>query len=373
MGNNLIDDVDVRNRNVLMIGPSIDSMGGISTVVNGYIDAGLFHRWSIVYLETHVEGSKLSKLSVALKALLKMIILLLKRDVALVHVHSAQGVSFWRKSVYILVAFIARCPVIFHLHGCEFMQFYNDRCGKLAKKFVCLILEKSSYVISLSSQWKRNILQIAKNANVVCVYNSVLVPPVRPLTPQKKRSPVLLFLGRLGKRKGIYDLLDAVATVKSKIPNVKLKCGGDGELTQVSAKAEDLGILDNVDILGWVRGNDKQILLDEASIYVLPSYDEGLPMGILEAMSNGLPVVASTVGGIPDAIDTGIDGVLIEPGDLDALVSSIETLLLNAELRGKMGNAARNKIKIKFSADKILPQIEDLYRSIGAVSPAEND
>lgn len=361
----------MKNKKIVMIGPSINSMGGIATVVNGYISAGLFDKWGVIYLNTHVEGSKLKKLSVAVNAMSRLLILLIKRDVALLHVHSAQGVSFWRKFIFMLVALAAKCPVIFHLHGCEFMQFYNDRCGRLAKWLVRFVLRRSSRVVALSSQWKDNLLSIENNANVVCVFNSVLVPETHDVPPQNKRGSILLFLGRLGERKGTYDLLEAISRIKEKYPDVILKCGGDGELDKVAVRIDELGISDNVEILGWVKGSDKQVLLTEAAIYVLPSYNEGLPMGILESMEAGLPVVSSTVGGIPDAIDSGLDGILIKAGDIDALVDAIDTLLSDSELREKMGIAARNKIIKKFSAEKILPQIEDMYRELGAM-PVNN-
>ncbi len=350
-----------------MIGPSLNAKGGITTVVNGYIDAGLFDKWGIIYLNTHTEGSIVSKALVVISAMTKLLILLLKNDVALLHVHSAQTVSFWRKSIFMIVALLTKCPFIFHLHGSEFMQFYNKRCGRLAKWMVRFILKKSSRVIALSSQWKDNLLSIENTANVVCIYNSVLVPTVHSALRRHKRKNTLLFLGRLGERKGIYDLLEAVSQIKINFPDVILKCGGDGEIDKVAKRAEELGISKNIEILGWIRGKNKQKMLDEAAIYVLPSYNEGLPMGILEAMAEGLPVVSSTVGGIPDAIASGSDGILIEAGDIDAIVDSIERLLTDSELRINMGKAARQKIIDEFSANKILPEIENLYRELKAV------
>jgi len=341
-------------------------MGGIATVVRNYEDAGLFEKWGIIFLSTHAEGSAPTKVFSAIYALYRFITLLLRRRVALLHVHSAQYTSFWRKSIFILVAFTAGCPVIFHLHGCEFMIFYNERCGWLGKRFVRFILAKSSVVVALSTQWVQNIARISSKVNVVCVYNSVTVPAAQNALPQKDRLPILLFLGRLGSRKGTYDLLEALVRVKDEVPNVVLKLGGDGELEQVVDRAKELGLEQNIEIMGWVRGDQKSSLLNEAAIYVLPSYNEGLPMGILEAMSVGLPVISTTIGGIPDAIDSGIDGILIEPGDIDGLVHAIERLLHDADYRQGMGNAAREKVVHKFSAEKVIPQLEKLYRELGA-------
>lgn len=357
----------MKHKKIVMMGPSINSMGGVASVVNGYIHAGLFDRWEVVYLDTHVEGTKVQKLATAVNALFGLLGLLLKGEVALLHVHASERVSFWRKFIYIMIAFVARCPVVFHLHGGAFMQFYADRCGRLAKWIVRFVLKESTCVIALSSQWKIKLRSIAPGANVVCIFNSVSIPALRDSVPLQDRRPVLLFLGRLGKGKGTYDLLEAVARILPVFPNVELLCGGDGELEQVAARAKELGIGDNVKILGWVKGEEKQRLLDEAAVYVLPSYIEGMPMGVLEAMAAGVPVITTTVGGIPDAINPGVDGILIEPGDVNALSNAITSLLENADMRVNIGTAGRQKIVESFSAEKVVPQLEAIYRDLGAV------
>jgi glycosyltransferase involved in cell wall biosynthesis len=354
-----------------MMGPSINSLGGVASVVNGYIQAGLFDRWDVDYLNTHVEGTKANKLATALSALFGLLWLLLKDDVALVHIHASERVSFWRKLIYILIALAARRPVVFHLHGGAFIQFYTDRCGRLAKWIVRFVLEKSACVIGLSSQWKSNILGIAPRAKAVSIFNSVSVAPSCNALPQQGRRNILLFLGRLGQGKGTYDLLEAVARVRPAFPDIELQCGGDGELQQVAQWAKELGIEENIKILGWVKGEEKQRLLAEAAVYVLPSYIEGMPMGVLEAMAVGVPVITTTVGGIPDVINSGVDGILIEPGDVDALANAIALLLEDVDMRVKIGMAAKQKIMDCFSAEKILPQLEAVYRSLGAVPLAD--
>ncbi|TCV83441.1 glycosyltransferase family 4 protein [Sulfurirhabdus autotrophica] len=357
----------MKHKKILMMGPSIHSLGGVASVVGGYVQAGLFDRWPIVYLETHVEGSKLKKLIIAIIALWKLLRMLLMGEVALLHVHTSDKVSFWRKFIYIIFVIMARRPIVFHMHAGTFLQFYKDHCGELAKVLVRFVLNRAAYVVALSSQWKANLLSIVPDANVVCIFNSVTIPPERTVLPQQKRQRVLLFLGRLGQGKGTYDLLEAVARIRNLFPDVELRCGGDGELEKVVERARELGLEGNIKILGWVKGEQKQLQLDEAAIYVLPSYYEGLPMGVLEAMAAGVPVITTTVGGIPDVIETSVDGLLIEPGDVDALAVAIEMLLGNADLRTAMGVAAKEKIVERFSAERVLPHLEEIYLQLGAV------
>lgn len=357
----------MKHKKILMMGPSIHSLGGVSSVVNGYIQAGLFDRWPIVYLDTHVEGSKAKKLVTAFSALRKLLSMLLMGEVALLHVHTSDRVSFWRKFIYIIFVFMAGRPVVFHMHAGTFLLFYRDRCGRLAKWLVRFVLDRAAYVVALSSQWKANLLSIVPSANVVCIYNSITLPPEHDVLPQQERHRVLLFLGRLGQGKGTYDLLEAVARIRHLFPDIELRCGGDGELEAVVERAKELHIGENIKILGWVKDEQKQRHLDEAAVYVLPSYYEGLPMGVLEAMAAGVPVITTTVGGIPDVIETGVDGILIEPGDVDALACAIESLLANPDLRSEMGMAGKHKILECFTAEKVLPQLEQIYRGLGAI------
>ena len=133
------------------------------------------------------------------------------------------------------------------------------------------------------------------------------------------------------------------------------------------ARARELGIEDCVDVVGWVSGSAKQQILAESTVYVLPSYAEGLPMGVLEAAVAGTPVVATLVGGVADVVDNDVDGFLVAPGDVDALAERIMRLLGDAGLREVFASRASRKVLDQFSPDTVLKQLENLYRKLGAV------
>jgi glycosyltransferase involved in cell wall biosynthesis len=119
-------------------------------------------------------------------------------------------------------------------------------------------------------------------------------------------------------------------------------------------------------MLGWVSGPAKDRELQQATVYVLPSYIEGLPMGVLEAMAAGTPTIATKVGGIPDAIDDGAMGFLVEPGDVNALADRISKLLADPALRERFASEARARIVSTFSPERVLARLEDVYRRLGA-------
>lgn len=352
-------------KSIVMLGTRFDTMGGISSVVNVYRDAGLFDRNPIVYLATHRDGSIAAKLAILVPALMRFLLMVVAGQVSLVHAHVSSRASFWRKSLFLLPAYWWRVPVILHLHGSEFAVFYEQECSPRQQRFVSRIFDRASRVVTLSEQWQTWVRAMSSNSQVLSIYNPVSLPDqVAPLG--QREMGTVLFLGRLGKRKGTYDLLEAAALAVMNVPNLRLLLGGDGELDGIRARARELGIADRVELLGWVRGDEKQRLLDHAMVYALPSYHEGLPMSILEAMAAGLPILSTPIAGIPEAVTSGVEGLLVEPGDVSALANALRMMLTDAVKCRAMGEAARRKIARTFAPAIILPLVESLYVELGA-------
>jgi len=341
--------------------------GGISAVVEVYRSAGLFERWPIVYLGTATSGSPFAKCRVLVTALVRYLFLLASGRVALVHAHTASRASFWRKSIFFLAAFAARRPVILHLHGGRFADFYEE-CGPLRRRFIRYVLTRADRIVVLSSRWRQRIESIAPSGRIEIVCNPVATNLIE-LPTEHRSNDTVLFLGRVTASKGIFDLLRAIALVRDVVPNVQLRIGGVGEQAAVLARARQLGIERQVHLLGWIDGEAKRRELQHAAVFVLPSYAEGLPMGVLEAMAAGAPVIATAVGGVPDAISDGVDGFLIQPGAIEELADRIVRLLADAQLRERVAAAARTKAHELFSTEAVLAQIEELYAAAGVRRP----
>jgi glycosyltransferase involved in cell wall biosynthesis len=337
-------------------------MGGIASAVALLRSSRLFRDWPIRYVPTHCDGSSLRKFAIAIRAFATFVGLLALNRARLVHAHSASDASFWRKSVFVTTAFIARVPVVFHMHGAEFISFWREG-SSLRKAVIKEILTRSSTVISLSDSWRKDLLTIAPAARVVVVPNPV---EVRARDNRFRHPCRLLFLGRIGDRKGSFDLLQALAIVKSLHGEVRLYCGGDGELARFSGRAGELGLAANVVLLGWVRGMAKHRQLSRATLFVLPSHAEGLPMALLEAMACGVPVITTPVGGIPELVRDGVDGLLVPPGDPRALAEAIDRLLSDEKLRERLAASAWDRVASRYSVPSVVDRIEDVYRRLGA-------
>ena len=347
---------------IVMIGPSCASQGGMASVVNSFRAAGLFERWPIVYLHTHIEGGKLAKLRVAIVAWLQFAGLLARGRVALLHAHVPRRNAFWRKTLFILPARLARCPYIVHLHSGGFVHFYQHEIGPLRRRLVRFVLDHAARIVVLSSQWQQALAGITRNPHLVTVYNFVTTQAVNLRSEQQPNT--LLFLGRLNEEKGYFDLLHAVKLLRADFPDVLLYCGGVGDDAEIQRSLRDLNLEQHVRLLGWVEGEVKQRLFAHAAVFVLPSYVEGMPMGILEAMAQGGAVVATSAGGIPDMIDAGVEGLLVTPGDIPALTYSLAKLLRNSVLRARMGEAGRQRVARQFSAVAVLPVLDKMYREL---------
>lgn len=362
-----IKDSRGTHQRVIMVGTAFDTRGGISAVVGAYRAGGLFERWPIEYVATHGDGGRLRKLWLALKGLAALACLLAQPGSALMHVHIASRASFWRKAVYMAAGMLAGCPLVFHLHGGGFSQFYEKECGRAGRALVRFFLRRSVAVIVLSERWREWLQSVVAHPRIVCIPNPVAEPAARcgaASAARRVASGTVLFLGKLCPNKGVYDLLEVIAALRSPIPDVRLVCAGDGEIDQVRRLAERLGIEDSVTLTGWIGPEDKALWLKRADVFVLPSYAEGMPMSVLEAMAAGMPVLASAVGGIPDVITDGVNGFLSAPGDKAMLERLLRRLLLDAPLRARVGGAARETVRLRFSSGKVLAQLEALYAAL---------
>jgi glycosyltransferase involved in cell wall biosynthesis len=246
------------------------------------------------------------------------------------------------------------------------MRKFVDAQALPLKRLIGWILSNQSRVIVLSESWLHYIQSIAPRAKVTVLPNYVDLPSLDEQVHScvRMEETMLLFLGTISQNKGIYDLLRAIKIASVAVPELRLTIGGIGETEQAQALASDLGIGDRVYFAGWVTGTAKKELLTRANIFVLPSYNEGLPVSVLEAMSWGIPVIATTAGGIPDLVRNGLDGILIAPGDINALSSAIIELSSNREFRVSAGTSARHRVESDFAADVVLPQLDGLYRAM---------
>jgi exopolysaccharide biosynthesis WecB/TagA/CpsF family protein len=323
---------------VIMFGPCLSEQGGMGAVQREIVQS-LTERVAIRHVATW--NGKTSTLTLFIKALIFFLDKLIKNQVDLVHVHISERGSALRKSILALLAFAFSKPVIMHTHGCEFHIFHAG-LPTIIKQALNKIFQKCAYVIVLSQSWKKTYIDIC-NLNpekVLVLYNPVTVPQRIPVRINSDRISFLL-VGKINQRKGVFDLLQAIATLPPDTQKkMQLVIAGSGEIEKAIALTRKLDIESLVSFPGWVNTWERDRLLGQADAFILPSYNEGLPMALLEAMSWRLPAITTPVGGIPEIITHQKTGLLIEPGDISALAASIKTLIDDESLRLTLGDEA---------------------------------
>ncbi|MEL6438384.1 MAG: glycosyltransferase family 4 protein [Cyanobacteria bacterium J06621_8] len=347
--------------NVLMFGPCLSEQGGMGAVQNHIVN----NTWTQLNIK-HITiwNGKTSSLTLFSRALAIFLFQLLKNQVDLVHLHVSERGSVLRNSILALIAFTFSKPVIMHTHGSEFHIFY-DNLPWIVQKLINKIWQSCSYIIALSKSWRNTYIEkcALDSEQVLVKYNPVAVPKDQ-VSRIKSDKITFVFLGKITQRKGIFDLLIAIARLPSDLQRkAEFIIAGSGETEKAIAMAKELQIDSLVSFPGWITSKERDRLLERADVFLLPSYNEGLPMALLEAMSWQLPVITTSVGGIPEIIVDNVTGLLMEPGDIEHLTSSIQNLVNCESLRLKLGNAAYQKA-LPLDVDNYVRELSDLYSSI---------
>ncbi len=300
-----------------------------------------------------------------LKAVLTIRDLLVQNKIPIMHAHSSKAGLVGR-----LAARLAGTPAVFFTaHNSIFYENWPEWKKTVFAAAERLLAYNTRHIIAVSGALRNELLEREKidRQKVVTIYNGIDPTPynVGPDREETLRAlgleggRVVGTVARLAPQKGVLYFIRAVAGL-SELQGVSFVVVGDGPLrAELEAEAVNLGLKGKVVFLGYRRDVDK--ILNCLDILVLPSLTEGLPLIILEAMAAARPVVATTVGGIPEAVLDGVNGFLVQPGDADALAFAIRKMLENRIMAESMGEAGRRRVLEMFSLEEMVKKTERLY------------
>lgn len=350
---------DVGRPKVIMLGPSLDSKGGMATVVNGYIGAGIGDICDFEYIETTKPGSVVTKALAGISAFMRFCKCLPGCDI--VHLHIGAGVSPSRKAVFASVAKAAGKPIVFHEHRGILAELYREGGADFARK-TRDFYDLADIALVLSEEWRdffaENVCDLEK---VVVIHNSVDAPADVPSLNGEGR---VLFLGHMTDVKGPDILIKAIPNILESHPGCCFVFAGDGDAQPYRDLAEKLGVLESCEFVGWVSGVDKDALLRSCDIYCQPSRNEGMPMALLEAMGYGRACVATRVGGVPQVVEDRRSGLLVDALDQEGIAGAISLFLDHPDEAKRLGSAARAKVLADFNPQKNLDRLTDLYATL---------
>lgn len=286
-----------------------------------------------------------------------------------VHVHSSFKNSFYRNSFYVMFGqYVWRRPVVFHVHGSSFDEFLQPE-SRHESWFHSTVLNAATRVIVLSPYWQTVLAEHVPEERIVVLPNAV---PTDEYDPVTDGEPHVVFLSNLIERKGVTEFADAIDALDGRpdLPGFEVTVAGSGQLTdRVEKLAADH---DTVSYLGYIDEAHKRAVLEEGTIYVLPTRAEGLPIVILEAMAAGTAIVSTPVGSIPEVV-ADENGRLVAPADAGALTETLATLLADSETVSKMGETNRQTAVENYSWVATATKLEELYATVGGVVSVRPD
>ena len=360
-------------RRVLWASTSTQTRGGIATYVRELQQTDLWLNWNIRHVVTHVDGSRAMKLAAFVRGVLLFVFELVSRRPDLVHLHSSADASFTRKATLFWISRAVRVPVVVHMHGSDF-QCYYDRSSNSVQGVIRRTLSQASAVVALGEVWADRLRVIAPAARITVIPNAVR-PALQAVQPESGQPVQVVFLGRIGERKGTFRVLDAWAKLAAdgelgpgtdKV--ALLTIAGDGEVQLARDRICQLGLQGAVTLHDWLSPDAVSELLDRAQVLVLPSRAEGQPMAVLEAMARGLCIISSDVGGLEEMVGGGC-GVIVDPDDVDAIAEALREVIGDRALRVRYGSAAHARCEAQFDVRSVSGRIDSLYREIIRLAP----
>lgn len=337
---------------VLVIATSRKTRGGITSVVKAHEKGEQWNNYHCKWIETHRDGNSIRKLWYLGTALVEYICLLPFYDI--VHIHLATTQSAKRKKMFFYLAKWLSKKVILHFHPSNEKFLFEPMNSKLYRK----LFSKADLVLVLSEQWRCWIkMALGLSNHIEVLYNPC--PIVNRRDDLRKNH--ILFAGTIISRKGYETLIRGFARIAQEHSDWKVIFAGNGEIANAMKIVECCGIQNQVEFLGWVTDKDKEKVFQEASVYCLASNGEGFPMGVLDAWAYGIPCVVTPVGGIPDIVVDGENGLVFSIGDVDGLANKLRMIISDRTLRENIVLGQDKYVKGAFNINSINRKLEKIY------------
>lgn len=281
----------------------------------------------------------------------------------IVHLNLAERGSVYRKAILLGATKMAGGRALLHLHAAQLVQSYAAT-GRFGKAVLRWMFRSADHCVVLGEIWRRWVVDTfgVHPDRISVIYNGVPEPPALKL-PHRGGSFRLLFVGNLLERKGVKDLLHALANPETAARGIFLTMAGGGPVDAYREMATTLGIGDRVTFTGWVSQDQARSLMVNSDALILPAYDEGLPLVILEALAYRTPVICTPVGSIPEVLDGRRTALFVTPGNQEEIAAAILELVDKPELGVGLAEAGGLLYERLFTMEAFARSIGSLYET----------
>lgn len=367
-------------KKVLVVGPVPPPFGGVASAVEDLIHSDLSRHYVFdVFprapnLPPALSGYFRRNLF-RLRRFARFLRKLFQDDFCLVHIHSPDQ-AFLGTIIFTALARLARVPVLLHLHGTDWHSFYPG-APPFRKLYTRIGLRLPQTIFVLYQLWLKEVEKLTSHGNVRVFRNFIHdeAPPasekVRELRAGlglREDDFIVLTVGSVGWRKGGFDILDAAAIIACEDRSIKfLLVGGEekqGELSQLKEGVQKAGLGSSVLLTEEVPRDRISYFFGAANLFLLPSYFEGLPISLLEAMRIGLPIITTPVAGIPEMLTDGVTGVFVTPGAPKEIVRAVVQLKSDPVLRQTLGRKAREHFQENYEFSGAVAQLRSVYQEM---------
>ncbi len=346
---------------VLLIGPSITLRGGVAHHLRTLLSSPLAQDFNLCYFRVGSEYRD-TRLRIALRSLatpFAFFIKLLTIRPDVVHFNpSFDPKSLLRELAMLVICKIFGYPGIVQFHGGNLTGIM--RKGRLPL-FMKLMFKWADHCVVLTETQKQPLLAYVAPEKITVIPN--MVDTSMFIKPKRKPHFIILFMSRIDAAKGVYEVVQTIPEILGRFPDAKYIFAGEGpDKTKLELLCCSNGLARQVKFLGYIDDEQKINFLAQGDVFLFPSQlCEGLPYSLLEAMAAGLPIIATTVGAVPEIIQQGRNGLLIPPGDSQKLVESIICLLSRPRLLEKMARNNRKTAEQKYDIHIVCNQFKQLY------------
>lgn len=326
-------------------------------------------------LDTRGGGNALYSFWILATAVAKLVRGRFNGQLAGVHVNMAERLSLFRKSTVVVACRALGIPVVLHLHAAQLPQFYR-KLPRFLQGLTRWVFSLPATCLVLGGEAHRFVTKelLVPDNRVEVIINGVPEPTHVRREPNDCAVKKVLFVGNLSERKGVSDLLRALASPGFDSARLEVTLAGGGDIADYQATALQLGIDNFVHFAGWSNQHQVAHLMSQTDVLVLPSYDEGLPLVILEALANGVAVVCTPVGEIPAVLSDGVNACFVQPGDAAGIATGLQRVLNDPTFRQTLEHNGHKLYEEKFSINRFFVSVAKIHqRHFGTAAQVRTD